>query len=324
MWIPSLGLYSTVIFICSCYSKPLPHGNQRPRLLQVMQEMSIEAKDAPLETRVQRLIQEQPLVSIQLVSTLYAYVSILLISIIKLPSQTNAFVRLQSGIAVACSLWIELISKIQNNELPTEMSNDPIALQKLLSAVIASRSGQMFILSCLSLILAGDTYSVFPLLLRCLPELLQVMLSCFQLITPPIEIPKQIIDVIFPSQNVPIPNEIINSTTNFTIQNPGILNACCDIISLPLEISLLPKALRNLRSKNFVVVLLNMCFLYVFLHYLSKRVAEIRSTIESIPKNFGNTVLSALKMSELIKRVTSTKVSPKKKVISKKKRKSNS
>lgn len=325
MWGISLSLAIALAMLhMSCSKHPAPLNSRRHHLMRTLHEINEESKDASLESRVQRLIQEQPLISVQLAATLFAYTSILLTSIVKLPSQTRTLVRLQSGIAIACSKFAELISKIQSNDLPSEISNDPMVLKQFLSAVVASRVGQLFVLSCMSLILAGDKYSVLPVLIRGFPELLQLTLFGLCLVVPSFEISPQIVDIIFESQNISSLNELTNSTTNFSLQNTGIIGACCDIVSLPLEVSLLPKSLANLRSKKFAIILLNMCFLYVFLHYLSKRLAEIRFSIESIPENFGRTVISSLRNSELFRGIAKGKAASKKKAVAKKKRKSDS
>ena len=319
-----LSIWIVLALLPRSSSKPPPAlSSQRHPVLRALEETSDESGETSLDRRLQHFIKEQPLISMQLVSTLYAYASILLTGIVKLPSPTRTLVRLQCGIAIAASRWIGLISKIQHSDLPAEIANEPMTLKQYLSAAVASRVGQVFILSCLSLVLAGDKYSVLPLLLRGLPELLQFLVLSLRLTAPSFEISPHIIDAIFESQNTSAINEMTNSTTNFNLSNtnPGVIHACCDIIALPIEISLLPKSIAKLRSKNFTVILLNMCFLYVFLHYLSKRVAEIRFTVGSIPENLGRIALSSLKQSELLRGLRSGKEEPKRKTKSKKKRK---
>lgn len=292
------------------------------RLGRVYQAVQAEVREeSSLETRLQLFFREHRLVAFQMVSTLFAYAAVAITGLVKMPADTITTARIHSGLAMGCCHWVAFCHQMQICVTSPDILKDPQSVQQLLSAIVSSRSCEQVILAVLSVALSGDQYSTFALLIREFPNLLRLTLLGVLVATPSFEFSPRVIEYVFKTYNT---STLRNDTANLTMEAGSLIDACSDIVAFPLEVSMLPRALTNLRSKKSVFVLWNMYVIYVILHYLSKRVTDLRSTLISFQENYRGFLSSGLTDFQFLKGSGKTTTKKKKKKDSVRKKKSSS
>ena len=292
------------------------------RLGRVYQAVQSEVREeSSLETRLQLFFREHRLVAFQMVSTLFAYAAVAITGLVKMPADTITTARIHSGLAMGCSHWVAFFHQMQICVTSPDILKDPQLVQQLLSAIVSSRSCEQVLLALLSVALSGDQYSTFALLTREFPNLLRLTLLGVLVVTPSVEFSPRVIEYVFKTYNT---STLRNDTANLTMEAGSLIDACSDIVAFPLEVSMLPRALTNLRSKKSVFVLWNMYVIYVILHYLSKRVTDLRSTLISFQENYRGFLSSGLTDFQFLKGSGKTTTKKKKKKDSVRKKKSSS